>query len=124
VGQALEPSGGCSPSLRVAGVPFPVAPVPNLSRVRGSSRNSQGLNPSAVDHLTGERHPKLQAFEVRVFAEEAAGAAEQRETMDVGVPFPGHGHDRVRVDAPCLLNDHVHARPQEVAQVLDPAEVP
>jgi hypothetical protein len=39
-----------------------------------------------------------------------AGAAEQRETMDAGVPF--RGHDRGRVDAPCLPIDHVHARPQ------------
>jgi len=72
-------------------------------------------------------HPKLQSSnEVRVFVEEAAGVAEQRETMNVGVPFRGHGHghDRGRVDAPCLLNDRVHARPQEVAQVPDPVEVP
>lgn len=39
---------------------------------------------------------------------EAAGAAEHRETMNAGVPFHGRG----RVDAPCLLIDHVHARPQ------------
>ena len=125
MGRALEPSGGCTPSLRVGGVPFPVVPFPfpYLSRVGGSS-HVQGPNPLAVDHPMGERHPKLQSFEVRVFGEGAAGAAEQRETMDAGGPFRGLGHDRVRVDVSCLLNDHGHARHQEVAQVLDPAEVP
>lgn len=61
-----------------------------------------------------------------MFVEEAAGAVEQLEMMDVGGPFRGHvhGHDRGRVDATCLLDDRVHARPQEVGQVLDPVEVP
>lgn len=100
--------------------------VPYPSHEDGSSRNSHvhGPNPLEVDHPMGEQHPKLSSFEVRVFAEEAAGAAEQQETMDAGVPFRGHGHDRGHVDVPCFPNDHDHARPQEVAQVLGPAEVP